>query len=205
MSSTYRKKVRRAAHGPPFIQLHHYLVDSVAWHELSHVARSAYIELWRVYNGINNGTLGMSVRRLAHMLPCSPTTAKRALDELEQRGFIVPVRIGTFSRKDGMATEYRMTSFRCDVSGQPPTKDFDPGKRWNGKSEKRPVTKLGLAVLVSVTEPPKKPSAVTDFDTVRPCSAKFTVPRTGTHIDSNHRGCAVAAPSSRRNRAVVTQ
>jgi hypothetical protein len=59
---------RRGSGGPPFVQLHWYLLDSAAWKSLSTAARAAYIELARLYNGTNNGTLALSLRVLAQRL-----------------------------------------------------------------------------------------------------------------------------------------
>jgi len=68
------------------VQLPWYLIDSVAWRSLSFVARSAFIEVARLYNGSNNGRLGLAARTLADRLGCSKATAARALNELEETG-----------------------------------------------------------------------------------------------------------------------
>jgi len=181
------KKFGKRQKGPPFVQLHYYLLDSQAWHELTPVARCAYTELARLYNGTNNSSIGMSVRRLSEQLPCAMMTASRALNELEGKGFIVPVTIGTFARKDRLASEYRLTSYRCDASGQPPTKAFDPSKRWEGKGAKRTVLKFGLTVSKLNTVTPETRPTVSNISTVRPVSAEVTVSKTSTHIESYHR------------------
>ena len=55
----------------------------------------------------------------------------RALNTLEQRGFIAVTRKGHFARKEGSraATEWRLTQFSCDVTGAMATKEF---ARWRG-------------------------------------------------------------------------
>ena len=42
----------------------------------------------------------------------------------KHRGFIVATRKGSFSLKVRHSTEWRLTEFRCDVTGAPATTDF---------------------------------------------------------------------------------
>jgi hypothetical protein len=126
----YRTKRGRKAKGPPFVQLHYFLLDSAAWHSLSVYARCAYIELARLYDGLNNGTLALSVRRLAEAISCNKDTAAKALTELEVKGFIACEKVGQFTRKERHSTEYRLTAYRCDVTGETATREFNPGEKW---------------------------------------------------------------------------
>jgi hypothetical protein len=133
----YRAKHGKKKNGPPFVQLYYHMVDSAAWHELSLVARAAYVEVARLYDGLNNGSLAMSARRLAELVPCNKDTAARALTELENAGFLAVMKVGSFTRKERHSSEYRLTCYRCDVTGQPPSKEFDPSKKWKQtRSEK---------------------------------------------------------------------
>jgi hypothetical protein len=111
----------------PFIALERYLLNSPAWISLSPNARCALIELLARYNGVNNGRIAMSANVLAMLLPISRATAARALRELIERGFVEIVRPGGFSCKLKIATEYRLTFHRCDVTDAPPLKPF---MRW---------------------------------------------------------------------------
>src|ERR1700729_3351907 len=86
----------RCVTGPPFVQLPHFVIDSPAWRSLSFPAVAAFVQLMRVYNGTNNGQLGMSVRILAERLGCGKSTASRALDELDQKGFIGVQKVGLY-------------------------------------------------------------------------------------------------------------
>ena len=52
------------------------------------------------------------------------STSKRALDALQDRGFIVAVKKGAFSLKTRNSTEWRLTEYQCDVSHKLATKDF---------------------------------------------------------------------------------
>jgi DNA-binding transcriptional MocR family regulator len=109
------------------IRLYHWLMRSPAWKSLSGQSRALYAELAKYYNGRNNGKIGYSIRQAAEDLQVAEGTASRHLRILTERGFIEPMKKGAFSLKERHATEWRMTEFICDVTGQPPTKDF---MRW---------------------------------------------------------------------------
>lgn len=113
--------------GRKFVMLDAYLLNSSAWNSLNVHAKVAYIELKRRYDGFNNGSIGLSCRELAATLNSSKDTAIRALDALAERGFIRKVRPSGFNIKNRRATEWRLTEYRCDVSGELPEKEF---MRW---------------------------------------------------------------------------
>src|SRR5262245_35515105 len=113
-----------------YVALPHYLLESLAWRNLSSVAQSAYVEILRRYNGCNNGRLAMSARVLATARRISRATATRALQELVSHGFLEVVRPGGFSCKVKRAAEYRETFHPCDVTGALPSKAFI---RWRPK------------------------------------------------------------------------
>jgi DNA-binding transcriptional MocR family regulator len=103
------------------------------------VARSAYVELKSRYAGpgSNNGRIFYSLRELAEALGVSKMTAQRALEKLQDRGFIVCMKRGAFSYKVRHATEWRLTEHQCDVTGNLPTKDF---ARWTPEKQ-NPVSR----------------------------------------------------------------
>lgn len=107
-----------------FVGLPMYLLKTVAWKSLSPVARSAMIEVLQLYDGSNNGRLGMSGRRLANALGVSRGTGARALAQLCERGFLEVVTPSAFSMKSKRASEYRVTIHKCDASGKIPSKAF---------------------------------------------------------------------------------
>jgi hypothetical protein len=109
---------------PPFVALRHATLDSKAWLRTSATARAAYLEVHRLYNGFNNGRLALSVRDLGQRLNCSKDTASRVLRELDDNGFIRPMKIGRFDPSNRMASEYRLTEYRCDVTGQKPSREY---------------------------------------------------------------------------------
>jgi len=86
-----------------------------------------------LFNGVNNGRLAMSGRRLAELLHVSKATGTRALKVLVERGFLEVVTPSAFSCKTRRATEYRLTVHKCDVTGTLPFKAF---MRWQPAKNK---------------------------------------------------------------------
>jgi hypothetical protein len=144
MRTKYREKRGRRSHGPPFVQVYLYILKSPAWLALSCNARAAYLQLASRYNGTNNGYLALSARILAQEMNCSPQTASRALIELEDAGFIETTFLASFTlRKDRKASEYRLTVYRCDRTGEPPSKKF---MRWHSSKFAKSVSTDGTGV-----------------------------------------------------------
>jgi hypothetical protein len=113
---------RRRAGGPPFVQLYRFIKRSQAYHDLSLPARCALIELLDRYTGINNGMIGLGARELASELKSSKDTAARALRELDDSGLVRCMKAGVWRGK--RATEWRLSFYRCDVSGDLPNKSW---------------------------------------------------------------------------------
>jgi hypothetical protein len=140
------------------VQLPWYLLDSKGWQALPCVARAAFVELARLYNGHNNGQLALAARTLAIRLGCSKATAARALNELEDKGFVGVQKVGTFHRRDRLATEYFLTLYRNDVNHALPTKAF---MRWQAhgiKSAKHGLPDETQERKLPLTVSPMKPS-----------------------------------------------
>jgi len=112
--------------GPRHVRLCHYMMDSPAWKSLGIIARAIYPDMAKRYAGVGstNGRIGYSVREAAAEFHIGTSTAKRALDELQDRGFIVAMKKGAFSLKQRNSTEWRLTEFHCDVTNNLATKDF---------------------------------------------------------------------------------
>lgn len=133
MSRSYKNG--RTGKSPRHVRLYHYMLHSKAWLSLSANARAIYIEIASRYAGVNNGRIPYAVRDAAAALRIGTATASRALTELQERGFLVPVTKGAFSFKKRHATEWRLTEFTCDVSNSAvPTKEF---MKWDVSSEVR--------------------------------------------------------------------
>lgn len=118
----------------PFVMVHWYVLDSKGWHDLSLIARCAYVELARKYDGANNGMIAMSARDLGKRLKRDHSTAAKALRELEDAGFIVTTKIGRFARKNRQASEYRLNAFISDIDSDPPARNWN-NTRWNSGTD----------------------------------------------------------------------
>lgn len=112
-----------------YLRVTHFMMGTRAWRSMSVYGRSAYLEIAALYDGANNGYLAMAVRRLADGLGVSEKTANKAIKELVGRGFVEVTEESGFSRKDRRATEYRLTDYVCNRSGQPGSKAF---QHWRG-------------------------------------------------------------------------
>ena len=113
-----------------FVMLERYLLKSLAWRSMKPVARCAYIEIAFGYDGSNNGHIQMAARILGDRLGMDKATASRAINELQAKGFIEISKRSSFDFKLKQCQEYRLTAFRCDVTGELPTKTF---MRWTSQ------------------------------------------------------------------------
>jgi hypothetical protein len=111
------------------VRLYHWVMDCEAWKSLSALDRAVYIEIARRYGGTgsNNGRIPYSVREAATTFRIGKTTAGHALKRLEDRCFIECMTKGGFSVNNKKASEWRLTEFACDVSGEIASKGF---ARW---------------------------------------------------------------------------
>ena len=125
------RKIKMLRH----VRLYHYLMQTEAWQGLRALERSIYIEIAARYagDGSNNGTIGYSIREAASTFKVGKSSAARALEILQDRGFIVVRKKGAFSLKNRHSTEWRLTEFGCDLTGALPTKEFT---RWSAKNQK---------------------------------------------------------------------
>lgn len=122
MSNKHKRKGKSK-----FIMIDGYVKRSAAWKALTPNARAVYIELkWR-YDGTNNGRIGLGERELAAELNTGRETARRALSELIEKGFVTKTKLSGFNVKHRAATEWRLTEYLCDLTGELPTKTF---MRW---------------------------------------------------------------------------
>jgi hypothetical protein len=165
-----RNKSKNA--GPRHVRIHHYMMATPAWQSLGCVERAMYVDIAARYAGLgsNNGRIGYSVRDAAATLHIGTSTAKRAMDALEGRGFIVAMKRGAFSLKKRHATEWRLTEFASDVSGDFATKEF---MRWTPDKNKtrypqrhRSVSVAAPIGICSGTEPDSNTSHGTCSGTV---------------------------------------
>lgn len=107
-----------------YFQIHYYMVNSPAWLALSAQARAVYVQIGSRYNGENNGKLALSVRDAARECNIAINTASKAFKELVDLGFIEETRHGGLSRKTRIASEWRLTAFKCDLTKSSRTSAF---------------------------------------------------------------------------------
>lgn len=141
----------RSKSGDRHARLTHFLMDTRAWLSLSPIERALYLEVARIYNGTNNGWLGLSVRRAGVRCNINKDTAAAALKVLMERGFIELATPGGFSRKTPHAAEWRLTEWPCDRTHTPATKAY---QHWRPE----PVKALSIYRIWSRTSGPTAPS-----------------------------------------------
>lgn len=93
------------------VRLHHWVLDTAAYCDLKPIARALLVQLYRLYNGANNGELFLSVRDAATAINVAPNTALKAFADLETHGFIRAAQRGSFSLKSRHATTWILTEF----------------------------------------------------------------------------------------------
>jgi len=111
--------MKKRKKGPPFVRIFHELIDSKAWKELSCYARTVYIEIYRKYNGSNNGNLSYTYREGIKIM--TRNRFSKALKELVNNGLIDIIRSGGLYRKNNIFG----LSDRWKSYGQ---ENFKPGK-----------------------------------------------------------------------------
>jgi len=139
--SRSRRKTGRSDKEARHVRIYHTMLKSAAWKSLTANARAIYIEMASRYGGpgSNNGRIPYSVRDAAKSLKIGKTTANNAIQLLQDRGFIVEVTKGAFSRKIRHATEWRLTEFSCDLTDALPTREY---LRWPEIQKAVPVARL---------------------------------------------------------------
>ena len=115
-------KRRRSGYGAGFVMLPRFMLKSPAWLSLSAPARAIYVEMECRYYGTNNGDIGLSVREASKLCRIAKDTAGKAIQELQDKGFIRCRRKGAFHRKIRHASEWELTAQPFDTGE--PTKDF---------------------------------------------------------------------------------
>lgn len=115
---------------PGFVHIEPELMRSAAWLALSAGAGWLLIDIWSRHNGHNNGEIVYSQREAQRRFRCAPNTAVRWFAELQDKGFIVATKRGSFEIKDGAfagrATTWRLTML--PANGKPATHDY---RQWS--------------------------------------------------------------------------
>lgn len=108
-----------------FLMMPGYVFDCQAYRGMGVGPRCLLWEIVRIFNGGNNGQIGLGVRVAAARLNITKDTAGAYFRTLIERGFIAQSKPSGFNMKDPSsrrATEWRLTWHRCN--DQPPTKEF---------------------------------------------------------------------------------
>lgn len=124
-----RNRSRNRASGPRFVSLYEFEIACPAYRQMTLHGRALLIEFRMIYNGTNNGSIGMSVRRAADLLNCGKNRAEKALQELQDKGWIVRTGKGSFDQKTGKrSTTWRITNQPIGLGVETPaTKEY---MRW---------------------------------------------------------------------------
>ncbi len=128
------------------------MLQSPAWRSLSGPAVKVWFELRNRFHGGNNGRLTLSMDEAARLLSLSKSTVKRALEELQEKGFIVRTRQGQWYGRQ--ASEWAVTD--KGVDGHAATKAW---QQWRPSSVPRrhAKTEIGTDTAPSgtTTVPPE--------------------------------------------------
>jgi hypothetical protein len=100
------------------------MLGSQAWHHLTPPERCVYIAVAQLYNGSNNGSIAIGVRRAGTLAGVHKDTAAKSMRRLQDLGFIEQTQAGHFDYKLSHAATWRLTDFRCDQTGALPSKAF---------------------------------------------------------------------------------
>jgi biotin operon repressor len=77
-----------------YVPLPYTMLHSAAWRSLSGGAVKVFLELRTRFHGANNGRLILSLEEASKLLGIGKATVQRALDELQEKGFVIRTRRG---------------------------------------------------------------------------------------------------------------
>ncbi len=116
------EKAKGRSRTPNFVMLRHDMMESPAWLSLSCNAKCVWLEIRHRFKGDNNGNIPLSCREAAQLNKISKVTAKRAFDELEEKGFIKVALYSTFTNKQKTSRRWIMT--HEPFNERPPTNEW---------------------------------------------------------------------------------
>ena len=114
----------RSKGGERHLRLTHFLTGTAAWLSLRPAERAVYLDVARIYNGKNNGTIARSCRDAGNDCRINKDTAAQAFKVLVERGFLECMTPGGFSLKTRHAAEWRLTDWKCDKTHDPASKAY---------------------------------------------------------------------------------
>lgn len=95
-----------------------------SWRALSPQAVKLLVEILGRFRPGDNGRLPLSAKLAGAYLGASKATGARALRELDDNGWIRPMRLARFADRKGTATDYRLCMFNDDVTGEMATREY---------------------------------------------------------------------------------
>jgi len=105
-------------HAPPSLRdkaharVYQHWMELPAWRDMSTHGRALYLEIAVLYRPSLPNEFAFSLRKVQRLLNCSHGTAKLALDELEQFGWIEVERVGSMhGTKSSRASTFSLTNF----------------------------------------------------------------------------------------------
>lgn len=131
-----------------FVRLPHAILMSEAYRSLDTVARCALTEIAMIENGKNNGSLWLSTKDTTDRLGLADQRpAMRALDDLQDRGFIAMTKEAHFAIKTADTSRarcWRITWQACD--GKAPTNEWKTYQA-PAKTKARKAADRGLSAM----------------------------------------------------------
>ena len=166
----------------PFLKIERWMFDCPAYRTLKPGPRALMLELIRLFNGSNNGRIGMGVRTAGRALGVEPGTVGGYFHKLEDAGFIVATQRAGFNMKapgDRTATEWRLTWLPSD--GQAPTKEFMRPRESNFDGVESPLYQCGKSTPGIKPRYPIKPERYGKSTLGTPIQAAYQCGKS-THI-----------------------
>lgn len=131
-----------------FVMVHHFLLNSPAYRDLSGTAVKLLLHLMRLSCGNNGfghgkgepGQLFLAEREAADAIGVARNTVSKAFAELIDHGFLRPVSVGHFHVKTRVATTWRLTFEPHPQGRRGPTnewRDYQPKEKQRAQNLKR--------------------------------------------------------------------
>jgi hypothetical protein len=109
---------------PPHARIYQSWLILPAWRTLSTFARCLLVEMQAQYRPKEPNQFELSDRIASRLIGCARNTARKALEELEDRGWITVVRVGKIKGpKMARASVYALTWYPISA-GEPALKSF---------------------------------------------------------------------------------
>ncbi|MAI76056.1 MAG: hypothetical protein CMM90_02585 [Rickettsiales bacterium] len=136
MQQYYRKKGRNLGR---FARIPFSILNSDAFNVLKPSAVSVYLNMFRQFNGYNNGYIIYSCRQAATWANVSANTASRSLKQLQEVGLIKCTVKSTFNNRKKLASEWAFTH-------EPTVGSKTPSSEWRNFTANPSVKNKGFGI-----------------------------------------------------------